>query len=88
MISVDTNQLPVVVTTGANNFTMYIPDLHVTVEGSDYVELYARAAVCASAILYYNKEHNLTTTRSTDFDKVQSMCEGKKDQFPAFLGII
>lgn len=87
MITVDTDQLPVVVTTGTERYTMYIPDLHVTVEGSDYVELYARAAVCASAIIYYNKEHNLTTTYNTTFENVQGMCEGK-DQFPAFLGII
>lgn len=87
MITVDTNQLPVKVTTSDSKYTMYIPDLHVTVEGSDYVELYARAAVCASAIIYYNKEHNLTTSYSTTFEEVQELCDGK-DQFPAFLGII
>ncbi len=87
MIQQKTNQFPVVVTTGNKKFTMYIPDLHVTIEGEDYVELYARAAVCASAVVYYNKEHNLTTKFNTTYEDVEKLCVGG-NQFPTYLSMI
>lgn len=87
MIQVDTTQLPVVVTQLDNKYTMYIPDMRITVDGDDYVELYARATVCASAVLYYNKEHNLTTDFETTYDDITKMCKSK-NQFPTFLATI
>ncbi len=87
MIESSTKQLPVVVTQLADRYTMHIPDLHVTIDGDDYVELYARAAVCASAILYYNSEHNLTTKFNTTYEDISGMCKGK-NQFPTYLATI
>lgn len=87
MINKDTKQFPVVVTTGDNKFEMYIPDLHVTIEGSDYVELYARASVCASAIVYYHREHNFSMNIKTTYEEITAMCKSK-NQFPTYLATI
>lgn len=87
MIQADTAQLPVIVTELKDKYTMYIPDLRITVDGDDYVELYARATVCASAILYYNKEHNLTTSFKTTYEDIVDKCVSK-NQFPTYLSTI
>lgn len=87
MIQADTTQLPVVVTELSSKYTMFIPDLRITVDGDDYVELYARAAVCASAIVYYNKEHNLTTSFKTSYEDIVEMCKDK-NQFPTYLATL
>lgn len=87
MIDASIIQFAVVVTASDDGYTMYIPDLHMTIDGSDYVELYARAVVSATAVVHYNKEHNLTTKFSTTYEDVAERCHGKS-QFPTYLALM
>lgn len=77
-------QVPVVITTPGTRCDVFVPDLEVTIHGSDYVEAIANAILKASAIYFYNLERNLQFRFETSFAKASAIAD-KKDGFATFI---
>lgn len=77
--------LPVVVRTGKKkHVSIYSPDLHTTVHGTDYNSAWADAAIKFGAIYYYALERNVKYTIHSDLTECDKLCKTKGD-FPTYM---
>lgn len=77
-------QVPVVVTTPGNRCDIYVPDLEMTIHGSDYVEAFANATLKASAVYFYNLERNLKFDLKTKFTQASNLAD-KVNGFATYI---
>ncbi len=52
-----------------NEFDMYIPDLGITVDGTDITSLNAKVYTLLSAIMWYYEEHGIPLEFKTTYDE-------------------
>lgn len=71
-------QIPVIVESRKDGRAdIFIPDLSLTIHGSDFVDGLAKASLRGSAIYYYNKERNLPITLETTYEDAQRICDSE-----------
>lgn len=80
-------RIPVIVKATGKNCDVFIPDLSMTIHGSDFVEAMANASLKASAIYFYNFEKNIEFKLSTEYDQAVSMCT-EPNQFVTYICLI
>lgn len=80
-------QIPVIVDPKNDGADVYIPDLEMTIHGSDFCDCLAKASLRASAIYYYNKERNIKVELTCTYEDAQRVCTEKydKDAFVTFV---
>ena len=79
-------RVPVIIQTGKGSVDITIPDLEMTVHGTDYLSAIALAVLRSSAVYYYNLEHNLPTTLNHSYAEVERMALKKgKGAFATLL---
>ena len=85
MISKSIDELPVAVSVKKDG-KCYItsPDFGITVIGDNYIDCQSKASYYFNAILYYNREHNISMEFKTSYQDVSSMCKGN-DDFPTTI---
>ena len=65
--------VPVIVESSDNHCDIYIPDLEITIHGSDYISAIANAVLKCSAIYYYNLERNLPFNIKKSYAEVEEL---------------
>ena len=78
--------VPVLVTKRLKHCDIFIPDLDITIHGSDYVDAISNAILKASAIYYYNLDRNLKFEFSHSYADVERMCKSR-GQFATFINL-
>ena len=84
----DDIQIPVIVESCKDGKAdIFIPDLSLTIHGTDFVDGLAKASLRGSAIYYYNKERNLPIALNTTYDEAQQICDERfsKNAFVAYV---
>lgn len=72
----DDIQIPVIVEQQkTGRVDIFIPDLGLTIHGTDFVDGLAKASLRGSAIYYYNLERNLPIQLTTTYEEAQKICE-------------
>lgn len=67
--------------------TIQIPDLSISVEGSNFVEAMAIAVETATGMFYYYREHNVPFPQKTTWEEVDKECR-KSDKFPTHVVVL
>ena len=78
--------IPVLVTKSKKHCDIYIPDLDITIHGSDYVDAISNAILKASAIYYYNLDRNLRFEFKYTYADVERLCKSR-GQFATFINL-
>lgn len=76
-------QFVAVVTQTKNKVTIYVPDLHITFEGVDFIETLAITQRDVGAIYHNCVDQNVQIKSSTTYTQAQDMC--KKNMFPTYV---
>ena len=79
-------QIPVVITHDTNYCDIFIPDLHMTIHGIDYIDALANAHLHASAIYFYNIERNVKLDLKTTYADAERMCK-RNGSFATFISL-
>ena len=80
-------QIPVIVNTVKNGFTVDVPDLNISVNGASLLEALGRAISYCSSIYYYNLDRNYMYKLNTTYEEASKLCKGKSS-FVTFIALI
>lgn len=74
MVTWDNNiRIPIVVQAHKSHYDIYVPDLDMTIHGTDFISATANAVLKCTAIYYYNLQHNLPFTLSVSYSEADKI---------------
>lgn len=81
-------QIPIIIKPGKTQCDIYIPDLDMTVHGTDYVDAIANASMKASAVYFYNLERNIALEFKHTYASVEELAKKNKRWFATYIALV